>query len=101
MKTLRFKRGSTFAADCTISQTASIENLNDVTITSSIEDSEGKLHSAIVTIINSNDRTFKVYISNTTRFSLGSAMWDIKLSRSGVVFYSETVEIIIVKQITP
>lgn len=99
-KTIKFKRGSTFAADCTMQASGSLTDLTDVIITSGIEDSCGKLHPATVAIVDPTLLTFKVTIANTSRFSVGSAFWDIKFFRGGVAFYTETVEVNVIKQVT-
>lgn len=99
-KTIKFKRGSTFAADCTMQASGSLTDLTDVSITSTIEDSAGKAHPAVVSIVDPTLMTFKITIANTSRFSVGSAFWDIKFFRGGVAFYTETVEVNVLKQVT-
>ena len=100
-KIVKIKKGSTFGATLTV-PTKYMENLNGVTISSAVMTSDMKTYQCEVTVPDPLGHSFDVTISNTitSKWSVGIASWDVKFSRSGVVFYTDTVELHILKNIT-
>ena len=98
---VKFKRGATFSAQITITPTGSLTNLVGVAIQSSVLDTHGLAYPLTVTIPSSSGLVFPLRGDNTYRWHLGPATWDIKFIRDGVVFYSDTIELNIVKPATP
>jgi hypothetical protein len=79
----------------------SLTNLVGVTIQSALMTSDEVVYPAVVTIDDPNVLAWRVDIMDTTNFALGVAQWDFKFLRDGEIFYTETVELKIVKNITP
>ena len=93
------KRASTFGAACTyVPEQGGPADLTGVTITSDIRDSKGKVSTNTVVVIDPTH--FNITNDDSSAWSLGSGYWDIKFSKNGVVFYSDTVIINIIPQIT-
>jgi hypothetical protein len=98
---VKFKRGGTFSAEITITPTGSLTNLVGVAIQSSVLDSRSLPYALQVSIPDQNGLVFSLRGDNTKSWNLGPAIWDIKFIRDGVVFYSDTIELNIVKPATP
>ena len=99
-KTFDFKKGSSFGAEGVYTpETGGPTNLTGVTIESSIRDSRNNIYTLSVTIIDSTH--FALSYDLTDDWALGSAFWDLKFSKDGVVFYSDTVVINVLKNVTP
>ena len=95
-----FKRGTTFAGTVTYTpETGGPANLLTTTVTSSIIDAAGNVYPTTITMAG-NGLSFVCSYSSTANWTLGSARWDIKFSYSGVVFYSETMRLNIIDQVT-
>jgi len=97
----QFKKGSTFNPQCTMEASGSLPNLIGVTVTSSVKTSNNITHNAVVTIPNPSVLAFSVRIDDSLDFGIGLAQWDIKFVKDGIVFYTETIQLNIVKNITP
>lgn len=93
------KRASTFGAACTyVPEPNQQPDLTGVTITSDIRDSKGKLF--VNNVVVTDPTHFNVTNDQTALWALGSAYWDIRFSKNGVVFYSDTVLLNIIPQVT-
>ena len=100
-KIVSFKKGSTFFPLCTMPANGSLTDLVGVTIQSALMTSDEVVHPAVVTIDDPMVLEWRVLIADTSTFSLGVAQWDFKFIKDGEIFYTETVELKIVKNITP
>lgn len=94
-----FKRATTFVASCTYTpDSGGRPNLTGVTITSDIRDANRKVYISTVNV--TSPTTFTITYDNTSDWSVGSAYWDIRFSENGVVFFSDTVVLNIINNIT-
>jgi hypothetical protein len=83
--TVTFKRGSSFSASMVWNpEPGGIANLIGVTVQSTIIDAQQ----------NEYDLTA------TSAWAIGTAKWDIKFLNGGTVFYSETMRIDLIGQVT-
>jgi hypothetical protein len=86
--TATFKRGTTFSATVTYTPAAGgPANLTSTTITSSIKVVDGLSFTA-------------VYSGSTSAWAIGNAKWDIKFVTGGSTFYSETLRLSVIEQVT-
>lgn len=98
--TVTFKRGTTFAGTVTYTPAAGgPANLLTTTITSSIIDSAGATYPCTITVAG-DGLSFVASVPDTTDFSLGNARWDIKFAYSTTIFYSETMRLSVIDQVT-
>jgi hypothetical protein len=97
----RFKRGATFKPTCTLPLKGSLTSLVGVTIASAVVTTDGKVHSCTVSIPDVDGRKFVLQITDTSKWPVGDAIWDIKFTLNGVVVYTETILLHIVKSATP
>ena len=94
-----FKRASTFGASCTYTpETGGPADLTGVSIASDVRDANGKIYACAVTVIDPTH--FSISYDNTSGWALGSAYWDIRFSTNGVVFFSDTVVLNIINNVT-
>ncbi|CAB5217941.1 hypothetical protein UFOVP201_35 [uncultured Caudovirales phage] len=98
--TVVFKRGSTFGSLVTyVPGSGDPANLDDVVIESSVLDRAGKRY--VLTIDRDPDNIhFTTTFEDTADWQTGTAAWDFKCTKNGVLFYSTTVRFIIELQIT-
>jgi hypothetical protein len=95
-----FKRGTTFAGTVTFTpQTGGPANLLTTTVTSSIIDAAGNTYPTTITMAV-DGLSFVSSYSSTANWTLGSARWDIKFAYGSTVFYSETMRLNIIDQVT-
>jgi hypothetical protein len=95
-----FKRGTTFAATVTYTPEAGgPANLLTTTVTSSIIDAAGQTYPLTITMAG-DGLSFVASYSTTSAWTLGSARWDIKFAYGTTVFYSETMRLNIIDQVT-
>ena len=95
-----FKRGTTFAATVTYTPAAGgPANLLTTTVASNIVDSEGTAYPLTITMAV-DGLSFVASLTDTTGWSLGNARWDVKFTYGGVVFYSETMRLSVIDQVT-
>ena len=93
------KRASTFGAACTYTpEQGGPNDLTGVTITSDIRDAKGKVYVCDVVLIDPTH--FKITYDQSSLWAIGTAYWDIRFSKEGVVFYSDTVLLDIIPQVT-
>ena len=95
-----FKRGSTYAATVTYTPAAGgPANLLTTTVTSSIIDAANQVYPCTITMAV-DGLSFVASYSPTANWSLGSARWDIKFTYGTTVFYSETMRLNVIDQVT-
>ena len=96
-----FKRGTSFAGTCTYTPDAGgPATITSVTITSDIITSDGSVYPTTITKAG-NGLSFVVrYTGDSGSWALGTARWDIKFINAGAVFYSETMRLNIIDQVT-
>ena len=98
--TVTFKRGTTFAGTVTYTPAAGgPANLLTTTVTSNIIDSDGATYPCTITMAGSG-LSFVASVASTTNFSLGNARWDIKFAYGTTIFYSETMRLSVIDQVT-
>ena len=98
--TVTFKRGTTFAATVTYTpQAGGPANLLTTTITSSIIDSDDNTYPCTITVAG-DGLSFVASVPDTTKWTLGNARWDIKFAYSTTIFYSETMRLNVIDQVT-
>jgi hypothetical protein len=96
-----FKRGTSFAGTCTYTPDAGgPSTITNVTITSDIITSDGSIYPTTITKAG-NGLSFVVrYTGDSGSWALGTARWDIKFINAGAVFFSETMRLNIIDQVT-
>jgi len=69
------------------------------TITSSIIDSDDNTYPCTITVAG-DGLSFVASVPDTTKWTLGNARWDIKFAYSTTIFYSETMRLNVIDQVT-
>jgi hypothetical protein len=96
-----FKRGTSFSAACAYDPDAGGQaNLLDTTVTSDIIDSSGNIYSLTIDMAGNGLSFTASYASSSADWALGMARWDLKFSYSGAIYYSETLRLNIIDQVT-
>jgi hypothetical protein len=96
-----FKRGTSFAGTCTYTPDAGgPATITNVTITSDIITTDGSVYACTITKAGNGLSFVARYTGSSANWSLGTARWDIKFINSGAVFYSETMRLNIIDQVT-
>ena len=99
--TVTFKRGTSFAASCAYAPSAGAPaNLLGTTVTSTVVDSNLSPYDLVVTIANDGLSFTAVYAGYTSTWSTGTASWDIRFSLGGSVFYTVTMRLNVIGQVT-
>ena len=99
--TVTFKRGSSFSASMVWSpEPGGIANLVGVTVTSSIIDAQQNEYDLTATVAPNGLSVAFVYPASTSAWAIGTAKWDIKFLNGGTVFYSETMRLDLIGQVT-
>ena len=95
-----FKRGTTLAGTVTYTPaTGGPANLLTTTIESDVITANGSVFP--LTITKAGDGlSFTVRYNDTANWTLGSARWDIKFIYGGVTWYSETLRLTVIEQVT-
>ena len=100
--TVTIKRGSSFSASMVWNpEPGGIANLIGVTVTSTIIDGQQNEYALNATVAVDGLSVAFVYPSSTAAWAIGTAKWDIKFLNGGSVFYSETMRIDLIGQVTP
>jgi len=100
--TVTFKRGSSFSASMVWNpEPGGIANLIGVTVTSTIIDAQQNEYALNATVAVDGLSVAFVYPGSTAAWAIGTAKWDIKFLNGGTVFYSETMRIDLIGQVTP
>jgi hypothetical protein len=95
-----FKRGTTFAGTVTYTpQAGGPANLLTTTVTSSIIDASNQVYPTTITMAG-DGLSFVASYSPTANWTIGSARWDIKFAYGTTVFYSETMRLNVIDQVT-
>jgi hypothetical protein len=95
-----FKRGQTFNGAATYTPEAGWPtDLSGVTVITALRDQRNQLHYFDVTMTDATH--FTVRSDATESWHTGTAYWDIKFSTGEVVFYSETILLNILPNVTP
>ena len=95
-----FKRGTTFAATVTYTPEAGgPANLLTTTVTSSVIDYSGAVYPLTITMAG-NGLSFVASYSSTDAWALGSARWDVRFTYGTTVFFSETMRLNVIDQVT-
>ena len=98
--TVTFKRGTTFAGTVTFTpQAGGPSNLLTTSVTSDIVDSAGNRYPCTITMAG-DGLSFVASVADTSEWSLGNARWDIKFTYGTTVFYSETMRLNVIDQVT-
>jgi len=99
--TVTFKRGSSFSASMVWNpEPGGIANLIGVTVTSTIIDAQQNEYDLTATVAPNGLSVAFVYPASTSAWAIGTAKWDIKFLNGGTVFYSETMRIDLIGQVT-
>jgi hypothetical protein len=99
-QTATFKRGSTFGCTGTYDPGTGPATLADVTIQSDIIDSAYCTYSLTIVKDVDNLGFSMTYVGDTGSWNTGLAKWDLKFTYGGSVFYSETLRLNIIDQVT-
>jgi len=95
-----FKRGTTFAATVTYTPEAGgPANLLTTTVTSSVIDYSGAVYPLTITMAG-DGLSFVASFSPTDAWALGSSRWDIRFAYGSTVFFSQTLRLNIIDQVT-
>lgn len=99
--TVTFKRGTSFGASVDYTPpVGGLANLIGVTVTSTLIDSDRNEYE-LVTVVAGNGLSFTAeYAGDSGDWAIGTARWDIKFTINNTVFYSETMRLDIVGQVT-
>lgn len=99
--TVTFKRGTSFGASVVWNpETGGLANLIGVTVTSSIIDADRNEFDLVVVVAGDGLSFTATYAGSTADWATGTARWDIKFSNGGSVFYSETMRLDVIGQVT-
>lgn len=95
-----FKRGTTFAGTVTYTPAAGgPANLLTTTVTSDIIDAGNCTYHTTITMAP-DGLSFVASYTPTSAWNLGNARWDIKFAYGSTVFYSETMRLNVIDQVT-
>ena len=99
--TVTFKRGTSFGAAVVWNPEAGgLANLIGVTVTSTILDAD-RNEFELVTVVAGNGLSFTAeYAGDTGDWAVGTARWDIKFTNNDSIFYSDTMRIDVIGQVT-
>jgi len=99
--TVTFKRGTSFEAAVVYTPEAGgLANLIGVTVTSTIIDAD-RNEFELVTVVAGDGLSFTAtYVGDTGDWAVGTARWDIKFTNNGSVFYSDTMRLDVIGQVT-
>lgn len=100
--TVTFKRGTSFAASVVFTPETppGLQDLLGVTVTSSVVDAKSNEYN-LVTVLAGNGLSFTAtYPLSTAAWTIGTAKWDIRFSIGGTVFFSDTMRLDVIGQVT-
>jgi len=98
--TVTLKRGTTLAGTVSYTPGAGPANLLGTTVTSDVIDAAGTTYHLNVQMAGDGLSFVLSFIGSTADWSTGTGRWDIKFSTSGVVFYTETIRVLIIDEVT-
>lgn len=98
--TATFKRGTSFAATVTYTPDAGgPANLLTTTVTSTIKDAQQNEYDLTITMAV-NGLSFVASYPDSSDWAVGVAKWDIKFNYGGSIFYSDTLRLDVIAQVT-
>jgi hypothetical protein len=100
--TVTFKRGTNFGSSTVFTPEAppAIQDLIGVTVTSTIVDADRNEYDLTV-VVAGNGLSFTAdYTGDTGDWAIGTARWDIKFTQGTTIFYSDTMRLDIIGQVT-
>jgi hypothetical protein len=100
--TVTFKRGTNFGSSTVFAPEAppAIQTLSGVTVTSTIVDADRNEYELTV-VVAGNFLSFTAnYVGSTADWAIGTARWDIKFTQGTTIFYSDTMRLDIIGQVT-
>jgi hypothetical protein len=98
--TVTFKRGTSFAGTVTYTPDAGgPANLLTTTVTSTIIDAQGNQYPLTI-VMAGNGLSFVASYPDSSAWAIGVAKWDIKFAHSGAAFYSNTMRLDVIAQVT-
>ena len=100
--TVTFKRGTNFGSTTVFTPEAppTIQTLSGVTVTSTIVDADRNEYDLTV-VVAGNFLSFTAnYAGSTADWAIGTARWDIKFTPGTTIFYSDTMRLDIIGQVT-
>jgi len=100
--TVTFKRGTNFGSSTVFTPEAppAIQTLSGVTVTSTIVDADRNEYDLTV-VVAGNFLSFTAdYVGSTADWAIGTARWDIKFTQGTTIFYSDTMRLDIIGQVT-
>ncbi len=100
--TVTFKRGTNFGSSTVFTPEAppAIQDLTGVTVTSTIVDADRNEYELTV-VVAGNFLSFTAdYVGDTGDWAIGTARWDIKFTQGTTIFYSDTMRLDIIGQVT-
>ena len=99
--TVTFKRGTSFGASVVWNPEAGgLANLIGVTVTSTILDADRNEFELVITVAGNGLSFTAEYAGDTGDWAVGTARWDIKFTNNGSIFYSDTMRIDVIGQVT-
>ena len=97
---MEWKRGATFSAHCTYTPPeGGLETLEGATITSQIRAS-GSLVADLTASLAVDGLSFDLTADETDDWPVGVAEWDVRIEIEGTVYYTTTVPLRILRQVT-
>jgi hypothetical protein len=98
--TVTFKRGTSFAGTVTYTPDAGgPSNLLTTTVTSTIVDSQWNEYPLTINMAV-NGLSFIATYPDSSDWALGVAKWDIKFNYGGSIFFSDTMRLDVIAQVT-
>lgn len=98
--TVTFKRGTSFSASVVWNpEVGGLPDLIGVTVTSTIIDSQQNEYDLACTVSIDGLSVACLYAGDTSAWATGSARWDLKFD-NGSVFYSDTMRLDVIGQVT-
>lgn len=100
--TVTFKRGTNFGSTTVFTPEAppAIQTLSGVTVTSTIVDADRNEYDLTVVVAGDFLSFTANYSGSTAGWAIGTARWDIKFTQGTTVFYSDTMRLDIIGQVT-
>lgn len=98
--TVTMKRGTTLAGTVNYTPGAGPANLLSTTVTSDVIDVAGTTYHLTVDMAGDGLSFVLRYDGSTADWNTGTGRWDIKFSTNGAIFYTETIRILIIDEVT-
>ena len=100
--TVTFKRGTNFGSSTVFTPEAppAIQTLSGVTVTSTIVDADRNEYELTVVVAGDFLSFTANYSGSTADWAIGTARWDIKFTQGTTIFYSDTMRLDIIGQVT-